>query len=55
MYKNQRSDKDDDTYEMVKRKNIQLLLRHYTIESLLSLVRINLLRKRIHTVKLVDV
>ena len=29
MYKNQRSDKDDDTYEMVKRKNIQLLLRHY--------------------------
>ena len=24
MYKNQRSDKDDDTYEMVKRKNIQL-------------------------------
>ncbi len=27
--KNQRSDKDDDTYEMVQQKNIQLLLRYY--------------------------
>eukprot|EP00942_MAST-04A_sp_MAST-4A-sp1_P007792 g7792.t1 len=27
--KNQRSDKDDDTYEMAQRKNIQLLLRYY--------------------------